>query len=114
MGHESDEITHLLIPLAASSPTSSTLLLDSVEAKPDNRILDVGYGVGRPMCTITTHSCANVVGITINHDKMHNKKADWDFLWEIVATNLLCARPCIMNLRCSAFLDLKREVYFQI
>ncbi|XP_047328892.1 24-methylenesterol C-methyltransferase 2-like [Impatiens glandulifera] len=67
---------------------------DLINAKPGNKILDAGCGVGGPMRAIAAHSGANIVGITINEyqvgrAKDHNKKAGLDSLCEVVRGNFL-------------------------
>ncbi|XP_039052801.1 24-methylenesterol C-methyltransferase 2-like [Hibiscus syriacus] len=54
------------------------MVVDLIEVKLGDRILDIGCGVGGSMRAIATHSQANVVGITINEyqvnrARLHNK-----------------------------------------
>ena len=56
------------------------MAVDLIGVKPGKKILDVGCGVGGPMCAIAAHSGCKVVGITINdyqvsRAKAHNKKS---------------------------------------
>ncbi|XP_057974304.1 24-methylenesterol C-methyltransferase 2 [Malania oleifera] len=67
---------------------------DLISAKPGQRIIDVGCGVGGPMRAIAAHSRSNVVGITINEYQVnraraHNRKAGLDSLCEVVCGNFL-------------------------
>ncbi|XAR61602.1 24-methylenesterol C-methyltransferase [Bertholletia excelsa] len=67
---------------------------DLIRARPGQRILDAGCGVGGPMRAIAAHSRANIVGITINEyqvnrARLHNKKAGLDSLCEVVCGNFL-------------------------
>ncbi|XP_009785178.1 24-methylenesterol C-methyltransferase 2-like [Nicotiana sylvestris] len=70
------------------------MAVDLLGVKTGSRILDAGCGVGGPMRTISAHSGANVVGITINEYQVkraqaHNKKARLDSLCEVVCGNFL-------------------------
>ncbi|XP_022139528.1 24-methylenesterol C-methyltransferase 2, partial [Momordica charantia] len=90
---------HFARPIPGKSYKESTraheeMVADLVAAKPGDRILDVGCGVGGPMRTIAAHSGANVVGITINdyqveRARLHNKKAGLDSVCEVVCGNFL-------------------------
>ncbi|XP_074558267.1 24-methylenesterol C-methyltransferase 2-like [Curcuma longa] len=67
---------------------------DLIAARPGQRIVDVGCGVGGPMRAIAAHSGAHVVGITINEYQVgraraHNRKAGLDGLCEVVCGNFL-------------------------
>ncbi|XP_042403337.1 24-methylenesterol C-methyltransferase 2-like [Zingiber officinale] len=67
---------------------------DLIAARPGQRIVDVGCGVGGPMRAIASHSGAHVVGITINEYQVgrasaHNRKAGLDGLCEVVCGNFL-------------------------
>ncbi|CAN1140083.1 24-methylenesterol C-methyltransferase 2, partial [Linum perenne] len=69
-------------------------IVDHLNVKLGDRILEAGCGVSGPMRVIVSHSGANVVGITINEyqvnrARMHNKKADLDTLCEVVMGNFL-------------------------
>lgn len=70
------------------------MAVDLIKVSPNQKILDVGCGVGGPMRAIAAHSRAKVVGITINEyqvnrAKMHNKKAGLDSLCDVVCGNFL-------------------------
>lgn len=70
------------------------MVVDLIDIKPSQKILDVGCGVGGPMRSIAAHSGCNVVGITINEyqvnrAKYHNKKAGLDIQCELVCGNFL-------------------------
>nr|XP_027093703.1 24-methylenesterol C-methyltransferase 2-like [Coffea arabica] len=70
------------------------IAIDLLGIKKSARILDAGCGIGGPMRTIAAHSSANVVGITINEyqinrARMHNEKANLDFLCEVIRGNFL-------------------------
>ncbi|KAK1370374.1 Methyltransferase [Heracleum sosnowskyi] len=70
------------------------MVVDLLNVKPGDKILDAGCGVGGPMRAIAAHWGANVVGITINEyqvnrDRLHNKKAGLDSLCEVVCGNFL-------------------------
>lgn len=65
-----------------------------IKAKPGDKVLDVGCGVGGPMRAIAAHSGCNIVGITINEYQVsrslvYNKKAGLDSLCKVVPGNFL-------------------------
>ncbi|XP_042434714.1 24-methylenesterol C-methyltransferase 2-like [Zingiber officinale] len=67
---------------------------DAIAARPGQRILDVGCGVGGPMRTIAAHSGAGIVGITISEYQVsrareHNRRAGLDGRCEVVRGNYL-------------------------
>lgn len=69
-------------------------VVDLINAKPGQKILDVGCGVGGPMRAIAAKSRSNIVGITINEYQVgraraHNKKAGLDSICEVVCGNFL-------------------------
>ncbi|GAB2232482.1 hypothetical protein Droror1_Dr00011519 [Drosera rotundifolia] len=65
-----------------------------ISAKPGDKILDVGCGVGGPMRAIAAHSGAEITGITINEyqvarARLHNKKAGLEDKCNVVCGNFL-------------------------
>jgi len=69
-------------------------VVDLIAARPGQKILDVGCGVGGPMRAIAAKSRSNIVGITINEYQVgraraHNKKAGLDSICEVVCGNFL-------------------------
>ncbi|KAG8368051.1 hypothetical protein BUALT_Bualt15G0005200 [Buddleja alternifolia] len=90
---------HLSPSIPGKSDRDATRLheemaVDLLNVKPGDKILDAGCGIGGPMREIAAHSCANVVGITINEyqvkrAKMHNKKAGLDKQCDVVCGNFL-------------------------
>ncbi|CAI0382421.1 unnamed protein product [Linum tenue] len=77
-----------------ASKLHELMIVDLIGARPGDRILDVGCGIGGPMRTIAAHSGANVVGITINdyqvnRARTHNKKAGLDKQCDVVQGNFL-------------------------
>ena len=70
------------------------MVIDLIDVKLGDRILDVGCRVNGPMQAIVAHSCAKVVGIIINDYQVnrahiHNKKVGLDLLCEVVCGNFL-------------------------
>ena len=70
------------------------MVIDLIDVKLEDRILDVGCRVNGPMQAIVAHSCAKVVGIIINDYQVnrahiHNKKVGLDLLCEVVCGNFL-------------------------
>ena len=70
------------------------MAVDLINVKLGDWILDVGCGVSGPMWAIAAHSCAKVVGITINNYQVNRariqyKKAELNSLCEVVCGNFL-------------------------
>ncbi|KAG6477835.1 24-methylenesterol C-methyltransferase 2-like [Zingiber officinale] len=69
-------------------------IADVIAARPGQRIVDVGCGIGGPMRTIAARSGADIVGITISDYQVarareHNRKAGLDGRCEVVCGNFL-------------------------